>query len=234
MHVMGEGSYARPPELPARETIPEDELDAFDYMLTRVRGAEQAQITTVGGEAYGAAYFRAMAGSPALGAALSQLGSLSMEVPGRPGTLSAGDHELIDAILAFDSGYTFLFAGHGPLAVHAGVRPEALAAIRDAREGDLTDDERRQVEFVRAVRDGKVTDEIWASMAERLGSERGAIEYAFFVCLVLFHHLFAWALGVPDMTRDELDGMFRSFTATDVGYSDYVKLFGTKPFEVRT
>ena len=221
----------RPPGLPQRDAIPVEEQEAFDYMLTRVRGSEDANIATVAGEPYGAAYFRAMAGTPLMAQALSQLGTVSMGVPGKPGTLSASDHEMIDAVLALDSGYTFLLAGHGPLAIHAGVRPEALESIRRGRESELNDEERQQVEFTRAVGDGKMTDEIWSRMAARLGSERGVVEYAFFVCLVLFHHLFASALGIPDMTEDEVDA--EDFKTQSVGYSDYAKLFGSNAFETQ-
>ena len=225
----------RPPALPDRSSLPESERQAYDFMLTRIRGAEQARLATVAGEPYGAAYFRAIANTPVVGEALARLGQVAMELPGRDGTLSAADHEMIDAVLAFDSGYTFLLAGHGPLAVRAGVRVEALEALRDGRENDLTEDERQQVEFIRAVRDGRVTDEIWSRMVERLGTERGAVEYAFFVCLVLLNHLFAAAMGVPGMTPRELDAMFESFRAGDesVTYAEYAKIYGDAAFEVR-
>jgi hypothetical protein len=214
------------------ELIPAHEREAFEYMLTRIQGASEASIASVRGEPYGLAYFSAMAASPVLGQTLSELGTASMGVCGKPNTLSKADHEMIDAVLALDSGYTFLLAAHAPLAIHAGVRPEALVAIREGRENDLTDDERQQVEFIRAVPSGTMTDEIWESMAARLGSERGVVEYAFFVCLVLFHHLFACALGVPDMSEEELDALFDTLSSNSIAYRDYEKLFGEKHFGV--
>ncbi len=211
-----------------------DEQAAFEFMLKRIRGAEDARIGMIAGEPYAVAYFRALANTPVLGEALARLGQVAMEVPGRKGTLSAADHEFADAVIAFDSGYTWLMACHGPLAIQAGVRPEALAALSDGREGDLTDDERQQVEFTRAVRDKKVTAEIWKRMVERLGSERGAIEYAFFVLLVLLNHLLASAMGVPDMTPEELDAMFAGVRSdgTAISYHDYARTFGDAPFRV--
>lgn len=226
----------RPPGLPSREEIPESEHADYDFMLTRIRGATEGNIATVAGEPYAKRYFEAMTRSPCMAASISRTGTTSMNVPGSPGTLTAADHEMIDAVLCLDSGYTFLLAGHAALAIQAGVRIEALEALRDGREESLTADERQQVRFIRAVRDGQVTDDLWAEIVSRLGSERGAVEYAFFVCLVLFHHLFASALGVPDMTKDELASLFRNLRRDDAAlasYSDYARLYGTAPFDVQ-
>lgn len=203
-------------------------------MQTRIRGSEEARIAMIAGEPYAVAYFRALANTPVLGEALARLGQVTMEVPGQEGTLSAADHEFADAVIAFDSGYTWLMAGHGPLAIKAGVRPEALEALRDGSEDDLTGDERQLVEFTRAVRDGKVTAEIWDRMVERLGSERGAIEYSFFILLVNFNHLMASAMGVPDMTQEERDAMFAGFRGggNEISYHDYVRIYGDAAFNV--
>ena len=157
-----------------------------------------------------------------------------MEMPGRPGTLSAADHEFADAVIAFDSGYTWLLAGHAPLAIKAGVGLEALEALRSGSELDLTDDESQQVKFTRAVRDGNVSRDIWDKMVLRLGSERGAIEYAFFVLLIQLNHLLASAMGVPDMTEEELDTMFEQLRDGAAGsYTQYSRLYGDAAFEIR-
>lgn len=224
----------RPPCLPDEAALRPGEQAAFEFMQTRIRGSEEARIAMIDGEPYAVAYFRALANTPVLGEALARLGQVTMEVPGRDGTLSAADHEFADAVIAFDSGYTWLMAGHGPLAIKAGVRPEALEALRDGREDDLTDDERRQAEFTRAVRGGKVTAAIWDRMAKRLGSERGAIEYAFFILLVNFNHLMASAMGVPDMTPEERDAMFAGFRGDEpkISYHDYARIYGDAAFNV--
>ena len=93
-----------PPTLPDPADILPEENDAYHFMLSRVRGAQEANIGIIDGEPYGAAYFRALANSPVIGEALGRLGSSAMELPGNPNTLSAADHEFIDAIIAFDSG----------------------------------------------------------------------------------------------------------------------------------
>lgn len=223
----------RPLGLPAASELRPGEQAAFDFMQTRVRGAEEANIGTIAGEPYGAAYFRALANSPVLGEALGRLGGTLMQVPGVPGTLSAADHEFIDAIIAYDNGYTWLLAGHAKLAIRAGVRLEAIEALRDGRDDLFTDDECQQIEFTRAVRDGRVNQGMWDAMVKRLGSERGAVEYTFFVLLVLFNHLLASAMGVPDMTPEEKKSLFVDLRAQpSVTYSDYSRLYGDAAFKV--
>ena len=232
--VSEKAAQRRSPKLPALADLREGEQGAFEFMQTRIRGSEDARIGHVAGEPYAVAYFRGLANTPVIGEALARLGQVAMEVPGRSGTLSAADHEFADAVIAFDSGYTWLMAGHGSLAIQAGVRIEALEALRDGREQDLNDDEAQQAAFVRAVRDGAVTEEIWRRMVERLGSERGAIEYAFFVCLVLLNHLMASAMGAPDMTADELSSMFERFRKKEpmTSYRDYARIYGDAAFRV--
>jgi hypothetical protein len=48
-------------------------------------------------------------------------------------------------------------------------------------------------------------------MMERIGSERGVVEYVYLICLLIFHHRFCWAVGAPEMTRDAFDRMLSEF-----------------------
>jgi hypothetical protein len=104
-----------------------------------------------------------------------------------------------------------LLAGHTPAAIAGGIRIEAIRALRDRREHLLTADERQVVEFIRAVRDGTVTDGGWLAMVERIGSERGVVEFVYLICLLIFHHKFCWAVGAPEMARDAFDRMLYEY-----------------------
>jgi 4-carboxymuconolactone decarboxylase len=66
------------------------------------------------------------------------------------------------------------WAAHAPLARQAGVRPEAIAAIRDRRTpAGLTPEEAEIVGYVtRLLRDHRVDDRTFAAVRERLGVPR--------------------------------------------------------------
>ena len=202
---------ARLPKLQPRDSYPPEERDDWDFMNARINIGFGPTAEMVDGLPYGVPHFTALTLSPPLAAALSRLGRAQMLRQGKPGTFSQSDHELIDLVLCFDSDYWCFMAGHTPGAVAGGVRIEAIEALRDRREDLLTDDERQVVEFIRAVRDRTMTDESYFAMAERLGSERGAMELVYFVCSLVFHHLFCWSMGVPEMERPALDQMLQEF-----------------------
>lgn len=202
------------PRLPDRSEIASDELPDYDFMVRHIGkgfSLDKQNPEFVDGVEFGVLHFECLAVSPPLGAAISRMGPVLMKRQGQPGTFDARDHEMIDLVLAFDSGYWAFLAGHVPKAIAAGVRIEAVEALRDRHDEDLDADETQQVEFIRAVRDGTMTDEIWWRMRDRLGTERGVVEYAQFVCNLLFHHRFLWACGVPEMRREDLDRMIDDF-----------------------
>lgn len=204
----------RMPRFPDRSEIEESELADYDLMVKHIAGGfslfKEAPEYVAGVE-YGVHHFQTLGVSPVLGAGMSRMGPALMRRQGQPGTFSAADHEMIDLVLAFDSGYWALIAGHVPKAIAAGIRIEAIEALRDGQEEALTAEERQQVEFIRAVRDGGMTDEIWDAMVERLGTVRGVVEFTHFVCNLLFHHRYMWACGVPEMEREALDRMLAEF-----------------------
>ncbi len=157
----------------------------------------------VDGKGYSVVYWEGFTHAPDLFCALWAVGRAIQKHQGAPGGYRLVDHEMIDMVLGFDSGYLAFHGGHTANAISAGVRIEALEAMADGREEDLTDDERHQVEFIRAVRDLKMTDDIWNRMVERLGSVRAAIEFAYFVCYLRFHQQMMWVLGMPSLSLDD-------------------------------
>jgi hypothetical protein len=211
----------RLPDLPPREAFPETERPHFDYMLERIKAGFGPTVEQVAGEPYGAPHFRAMTVSPLLAVRLSQLGYAVMSRQDQPRSFTQADHEMIDLVLPFDSGYWALLAGHTPAAIAGGIRIAAIRALRDGREELLTPDERQIIGFIRAVRDGEVTDDGWRAMVDRTGSERGVVEFVYLTCLLIFHHTFCWAVGAPEMERDAFDRMLNEFEN------------GTRPIPIR-
>lgn len=191
------------PSFPSRHELPEDEWSAYDDMMERWIRRFRAWPESDEGREHVLNYFQGLMSAPKIGITVMDACDAVTSYEGRPGTISRADHEIIDQVLAIDSGYFGLVGWHTQLAPAVGVRIEAMEALADGREAELNDDERQQVEFIRAVRDGEMTDDIWQRMRQRLGTERGAIDYAALVLLLQFHLRFAWALGVPQLPHDE-------------------------------
>jgi len=156
----------------------------------------------VDGKGYSVTYWEGFTHAPDLFCALWAIGRAVQKHQGAPGGYKLVDHEMIDMVLGFDSGYLAYHGGHTANAISAGVRYEALEAMADGREEDLTDDERQQIEFIRAVRDLKMTDDIWNRMVDRLGL-RGAIEFAYFVCYLRFHQQMMWVFGMAAISLED-------------------------------
>jgi hypothetical protein len=217
----------RTPRRPSRDEVPADELADYDFVVDRFRDVELDQTTTVEDE------FDALLASPPLAALLSRFGKSFMKLGGREGTWSFADHEFVDCILSFELGYRGFLAFHAPQAVAEGVRPEALIALRHGDDDALTEDERTSVEFVRAVAAGSVDDALWHRMRERFGSERGVVEYTFFVLFLQLHIRLHQAFDIPQFSEAQMDELLQSLkegeqelpasiaTGSYGSYSDY-------------
>ena len=193
----------RLPPPPSREDVPEDERESYDRIVERTGRVH-------GLESNPADYFRALLNAPSLGWGIVQLGTLVRQGQLR-GTYTDAERELVDVVYGEDLGYRGHYTVHIPDAFAVGVRPEAIEALRTGQEEELTDDERRLVDYARAVAKGTVTDGQYASIRERFGT-RGAVELTLF-CSFLLMTLRAWqALGVPDLSEEETDELIRGLS----------------------
>jgi hypothetical protein len=105
---------------------------------------------------------------------------------------------------------------HVPRAVTAGMRPEAIQALRRHDDAALRPEERELAAFVRAVLAGSVDDAAWARMQERLGARR-AIETACYALLDFFVCRLESALGLRDATEAELDALVDGYLRSHGG-----------------
>lgn len=105
---------------------------------------------------------------------------------------------------------------HLPRAVAAGMRPEAIQALRDRDDRALLPKELELAEFVRAVLTGSVDDRRWAHMQDRLGTRR-TLETASYALLDLFVCRLESALGLQDATEEELDALVTEYLQSHRG-----------------
>jgi alkylhydroperoxidase family enzyme len=148
--------------------------------------------------------------SPEMSYHLSELGRLVRAVGLRPGSYSHADRELVDQVLCPHRGTNMVLRGHIPDALAAGVRLQAIEALRYGHDEDLTDDERELANFVREVADLRVTDESWNAMEKRLG-ERGVVELTIFIGLLNMILTMQHALGMKNPSDEEIDQIISDF-----------------------
>lgn len=187
----------RPPGPPDRADIPIEELESLDNLLGRF-GGEMRE-----------GYFGVLANTPPLGWRITSLGRAARQRGNHEGSYSHADREFVDQIMMQDLGTNAFRRLHTNDALSAGVRVEAIEAIRVGREEEvLTDDEKLLARFIRGVMARNLTDVDWDAMEARIG-RRGAIEYAIFVALlqliITIHHAFGLTPDSDAEVQDVID-----------------------------
>jgi hypothetical protein len=148
--------------------------------------------------------------SPPFANALSHLGKLVRTRGEFEGSYSHRDREFVNIVLGYDFPYPLEIGTHLGAALDAGVRMEAVDALREGREENLNDDERQLATYIRQVVSGTVTDESYAEMEKRLGV-RGAVEYTVFVAFLnLVMRLFQ-AFDISGPTQADVDELIQGF-----------------------
>jgi hypothetical protein len=196
-------------EEPARDEVPDNEREFYDAII----GREQARGQNESDEKVGG-YFGALMNSPVLGYHLSMIGRYVRAVGDRSGSFSHADREWVDQVLSKDWDSYVVLHHHLPDALAVGVRMEAIMALREGREDDLTADERLLTDYIRMVRDGSVTNEAWQRMAQRM-TQRGAVEYTIFIMFLnlTIRLIEAFTGDESGASAEEVDEMLREFQA---------------------
>jgi hypothetical protein len=193
----------RPPRQPTRDQVPEEDRELYDTVVRRFApDAPAGEPFELGG------YFGTLLNSPPFARPIVELGRLVRLRGHTPGSYSHADREWVDQVLCVDWKTNVVMPGHLTDAVAVGVRLEAIEALREGREEDLTEDERFLTAYIRQCATGTVTDESWERMVERLGV-RGAVEYTLFVNFLQMIIRNMQAFGVHDPSAEEVDGMIR-------------------------
>jgi hypothetical protein len=197
----------RPPARPKRADIAPDELELYDEALTRVAGW---RATTPSDDFEPIPYFGVLLNSPPIAARQTKTGSTVRGIGNRDGSYSHADREWVDQVLSYTFDYYGVLGVHTPDAIAVGVRLEAIEALRDGREDDLTDDERFLTAYIRQVISGTVTEASYERLEQRLG-KRGAIEYTYFIGYLQMVIRLHMAFGCPSPTRAEIDEVLNGF-----------------------
>jgi hypothetical protein len=196
---------------PPRSEIPEAERADYDSVterFTRLRADRPDEVLYDG---HAGPYFGALLNSPPLARALTGLGTMVRTRSEMGSSYTHADRELVDQVLQFDWGWQGVQRTHLPDALAVGVRLEAIEALRDGRDEDLSASEREIVSYVRQVVSGTVSDDSFNAISERMG-RRGAVEYTIFIAFLLMTLRLHQAFGAEDgLSADDVNRWISEF-----------------------
>jgi hypothetical protein len=201
------------PELPDRDSVREDEREAYDSVVARQTAYGYVDYVKqfLHGEVLRAfpgdriqPYFAAMLNSPLVAAGMSDLGAVYRTRGEYPDGMSHADREWVDMVVCDEVECLWVLYVHAPDAVASGMRPEAILALIRGREQELADSEKRKADFIRAVVRGTMTEELYRSVEDEVGV-RAAVELTAFTGHLLKTMRLMQAWGIPDITRPQLD-----------------------------
>jgi hypothetical protein len=200
----------RLPQRPERDEIDPEELEAYDAVAQRFASMRRDRPDEVHSASDAGPYFGALLNSPPLARILTQFGTYVRQAGERPGTYSHADREFVDQVFSADWRTGVVQRTHVPDGIAAGVRVEAIEALRSGNEEALTEDETFLASYIRAVANGGMTDDLYERMVTRLG-RRGAVEYTIFIAFLQLTMRLHMAFGTPEMSDDEVESMLTEF-----------------------
>jgi truncated hemoglobin YjbI len=210
----------RPPTQPRRTEIPEEERPAYDAVVGRMRKMFGAAEAPVEDHFEVGEYFGALLNSPPMTSIASQMGTFVRLAGSSGNSYSHADREFVDQVLSADWKTNVVQGVHIPDAVGAGVRLEAIEALRYGHEEDLNEDEQLLARFIRQVVSGTVDDETYGRIEDRLGT-RGLVEYTGFILWLQWIMRMMQALGTADLADEEVDRIIAELRAGSNHNTDY-------------
>jgi hypothetical protein len=212
---------ARPPKQPPRSEIPAEELEAYDAVVARRRRQTHAGPEVPDEQIKVGDYFGALLTSPPMCAIAAQMGTFVRTAGERDNTYSHADREFVDQVLSADWKTNVVQGLHVADAVGAGVRLEAIEALRFEHEDDLNEDEQLLASYIRQVVTGTVDDETYGRIEQRLGT-RGLVEYTGFVLWLQWIMRMMQALGTQSPSDEEIDNIIKDLRAGSTLGQDFM------------
>jgi hypothetical protein len=200
---------------PDRGGVRPDELKAYDRVVGRQtfygysKGTPGYDVRPKGQEA--GPYFGVLLNAPLIADHLSELGVYYRTRGEVSGSYSHADREWTDIVLGEHLGFNMW--GHILDGVAVGVRPEAVYAVLEHRESDLSDDERLLAQYIRRLADGALEAADWAYVQKKYGT-RGAVEFSAWVAhLITTIRLIQAFLANHSDSNETLAARLRKFIA---------------------
>jgi hypothetical protein len=198
----------------------EADLAAYDAVTGRMRTLYGMQDDPELGAPNIGDYFGALLNAPTLTAIAAQMGTFVRTAGEREGTYTHAQREFVDQVLSKDWKTNVVQGLHVKDAVGAGVRLEAIEAIRYGREEELDDEERLLATYIRKAVSGTVDQETFDAVRELLG-DRGIVEYTGFILWLQWIIRMMQALDTPAPTEEEVDAEIAGLRAGTVKVDDW-------------
>ena len=122
------------------------------------------------------------------------------------------ERELIDQVLFAAWSVDIIQGAHFRDALAAGVRLEAIEALRAHRDDLLTPDELEIARYARQVVSGTVDDATYAPIARRFGT-RGAVEFTAAILWIQWSVRMMQAMNISGTTKAQVDQMIEKAKA---------------------
>jgi hypothetical protein len=221
-----------PPALPSRDDVREDERAAYDSVVERQTAYGYADfvkrfrhpdvLTAFPGDRV-QPYFAALLNSPLIAAGMSDLGAVYRRAGEYEGAMRHVDREWVDVVMSDELGINWVPYVHAADAAAVGVRPEAILAVVQGREDDLTEDERQLAEFIRAVARGTMTRELYQAVEQRVGV-RAAVELTAFCGHLMKTTRLMQAWGIPDISKQQLEEFVQAIVDGEVELPQHARV----------
>ena len=194
----------RPPPAPNRADLPADEIPAYDRTVARVSGYSEARKWGAGPGGI-QPYYAMLLNSPDLADHVSGIPAvIRKRAAGGDSGLTEAHLEWADLVAARDMNWNRAFHSHVGEALAAGVRPEAIKALRANDVDELTAEEQMLTGYIGKVQHGEVAEEDYAAI-EALFGVRGTVEFTAFIGFLMLNFRVMQAFGIPDRSDSEVD-----------------------------
>jgi hypothetical protein len=170
-------------------------------------------------------YWGSLINSPQMCAIAARMGNFIRTAGERDNTYAHWERELVDQVLSADWKTNVVQELHVPDGIAAGVRIDAVEALRFGDEDRLNEDERLLVRYIRQVVSGTVDDETFGVMQEHLGT-RGLVEYTGFILWLQWIIRMMQALGVTSPPDDEIDALIRGLRDGSIALPNFHERIG--------
>jgi hypothetical protein len=207
---------------PARDSFDDPaDLEAYDAVIERCRiqGLAKEDDPALGAPAIGD-YWGSLLNSPMMTGIASSMGTFVRRAGERDNTYTHAQREFVDQVLSADQKSNVVQGWHIADGVAAGVRIEAVEALRYGHEEDLNDEEQLLTRFIRQTVTGSVDGETLASMKALMG-DRGVIEYAGFVLWLNWIMRMMQLIDSGSPTDDEVDAQIRAIKEGSLTLTDF-------------